>query len=44
MSIAMASLSHTAFADATSEAPRTKVPPKRQTVVAAPTVLVPQSR
>ncbi len=42
MSIAAASLSQTAIADARSQATK-KVPAKRQTVVAATTVLVPQS-
>jgi hypothetical protein len=43
MSIATASLSQTAIADATNLATK-KVPPKRQMIVAATTVLVPQSR
>jgi hypothetical protein len=43
MSIAMASLSQTAIADATNGATK-KVPLKRQTIVAATAVLVPQPR
>jgi hypothetical protein len=43
MSIAMASLSQAPIADAAGAAAK-KVPPKRQTIVAATNVLVPESR
>jgi len=43
MSIASASLSQAPVADTPSPAAK-KVPPKRQTIVAATTVLIPQPR